>query len=93
MLISKGRIADIGKGLKPGENTTVIDATGMLVLPGFVDLHTHLRTPGREDEEDIASGSAAAAAGGYVAVFGMANTDPVVDTATVLRGLAEMARA
>ncbi len=65
----------------------------MLVLPGFVDLHTHLRTPGREDEEDIATGSAAAAAGGYVAVFGMANTDPVVDTATVLKGLAETARA
>jgi dihydroorotase len=93
ILISKGRVADSGKGLKPGKGTTVVDAGGMLVLPGFVDLHTHLRTPGREDEEDIASGSAAAAAGGYVAVFGMANTDPVVDTATVLRGLAETARA
>jgi len=93
VLISKGKIADIGKGLKPGKSTTVVDAGGMLVLPGFVDLHTHLRTPGREDEEDIASGSAAAAAGGYVAVFGMANTDPVVDTAAVLRGLAETARA
>ena len=93
VLISKGKIADTGKGLKPGKNTTVVDAGGLLVLPGFVDLHTHLRTPGREDEEDIATGSAAAAAGGYVAVFGMANTDPVVDTATVLQGLAEMARA
>ena len=93
VLIAEGKIVDIGNGLKPGTNTTVVDAGGMLVLPGFVDLHAHLRAPGREDEEDIASGSAAAAAGGYVAVFGMANTDPVVDTATVLRGLAEMARA
>jgi dihydroorotase len=65
----------------------------MLVLPGFVDLHAHLRTPGREDEEDLATGSRAAAAGGYVAIFAMANTDPVVDTAAVLRGLAEKARA
>jgi len=65
----------------------------MLVLPGFVDLHAHLRTPGREDEEDVATGSRAAAAGGYVAIFAMANTDPVVDTASVLKGLAETARA
>jgi dihydroorotase len=65
----------------------------MLVLPGFVDLHVHLRTPGREDEEDVASGSRAAAAGGYVAIFAMANTDPVVDTAAVLKGLVASARA
>ena len=64
----------------------------MLVLPGFVDLHTHLRTPGREDEEDVASGTLAAAAGGYVRVFAMANTDPVIDNAGLLRGLAGLAR-
>ena len=93
MLVSKGKIAEVGKGLKAGKNTRVVDAGGMLVLPGFVDLHAHFRTPGREDEEDIATASAAAAAGGYVAAFGMANTDPVVDTATVLKGLAEQARA
>ncbi len=93
VLVSKGKISDVGKSLKPGKNTTVVEAGGMLVLPGFVDLHTHLRTPGREDEEDIATGSAAAAAGGYVAAFGMANTDPVVDTSTVLMGLIETARA
>ena len=60
--------------------------------PGFVDLHAHLRTPGREDEEDLATASAAAAAGGYVAIFGMANTEPVVDTAAVLEGLIEAGR-
>ena len=69
----------------------VVDGDGRLLLPGFVDLHTHLRTPGREDEEDLASASAAAAAGGYVAVFGMANTEPVVDTAPVLKALARQA--
>ena len=93
VLIVKGRITETGKGLKPGKGTRVVDAGGMLVLPGFVDLHAHFRTPGREDEEDLATASAAAAAGGYVAAFGMANTDPVVDTATVLKGLAETARA
>ena len=62
-------------------------------LPGFVDLHAHFRVPGREDEEDLATATAAAAAGGYVAVFGMANTDPVVDTAAVLHGLARHAPA
>jgi dihydroorotase len=93
VLVKKGRIAEIGEGLKPAKATRVVDARGMLVLPGFVDLHTHLRTPGREDEEDIASGTRAAAAGGYVTVVAMANTDPVVDTATVLQGLADRARA
>ena len=92
VLVSKGKIAEVGKDLKPGKNTREVDAGGMLVLPGFVDLHAHLRTPGREDEEDIASGTRAAAAGGYVAIFAMANTDPVVDTATVLKGLAQTAR-
>jgi dihydroorotase len=84
VLVTKGKVAELGKDLKPGKNTRVVDARDMLVLPGFVDLHAHLRTPGREDEEDIATGSRAAAAGGYVAIFAMANTDPVVDTASPL---------
>ena len=93
VLIGKGKVTELGKDLKPGRNTREVDARGMLVLPGFVDLHAHLRTPGREDEEDIGSGTSAAAAGGFVAIFAMANTDPVVDTATVLKGLAQTARA
>jgi dihydroorotase len=93
VLVTKGKIAEVGKDLKAVRGAREVDAAGMLVLPGLVDLHTHLRTPGREDAEDIASGSHAAAAGGYVAVFGMANTDPVVDSAPVLRGLVETARA
>jgi len=93
VLVTKGKVTQLGKELKPGKSTRVFDARDMLVLPGFVDLHAHLRTPGREDEEDVATGSRAAAAGGYVAIFAMANTDPAVDTATILRGLIETARA
>ena len=63
-----------------------------VLAPAFVDPHVHLRTPGREDEETIASGTAAAAAGGYCAILAMPNTDPVVESAPVLRGLAETAR-
>jgi dihydroorotase len=68
-----------------------IDGTGLLATPGFVDPHIHLRTPGREDTEDIASGSRAAAAGGFVTVIGMPNTTPVVDNAAVLGSLMDLA--
>jgi dihydroorotase len=68
-----------------------IDGTGLLVVPGFVDPHVHLRTPGREDTEDIGSGSRAAAAGGYVAIAAMPNTDPPVDDAQDLVRLRELA--
>src|SRR3978361_1221271 len=61
-----------------------VDGAGAVLLPGLVDLHTHLREPGREDAETVASGSAAAALGGYTAVFAMPNTDPVADTAGVV---------
>jgi dihydroorotase len=93
VLVRKGRIAEVGSGLAAPKGVTVIEAEGWLLLPGFVDLHVHLRVPGREDEEDIGSGTRAAAAGGYVAVFSMANTDPVVDTASVLQALAQKAAA
>ena len=67
-------------------------ATSRVLAPAFVDPHVHLRTPGREDEETIASGTAAAAAGGYCAIVAMPNTNPVVDSASVLRALVEQAR-
>lgn len=74
-------ISEIGKGLIVGE---VIDAKKNLLIPGLVDLHTHLREPGREDSETVATGSAAAAKGGYTAISAMANTFPVADTAGVV---------
>jgi dihydroorotase len=67
-------------------------ATARVLAPAFVDPHVHLRTPGREDEETLASGTAAAAAGGYCAILAMPNTDPVVDSAAVLGSLVETAR-
>jgi dihydroorotase len=69
------------------EGLEVIDGAGMIAVPGFVDPHVHLRTPGREDLEDIASGSLSAAAGGFVTIVAMPNTSPVVDTAAVLGAL------
>jgi dihydroorotase len=84
--IDKGVIAAIGERLDANGHR-VIEADGLLVAPAFVDPHVHLRTPGREDEETLASGTAAAAAGGYCAILAMPNTDPVIDTTDVLRGL------
>ncbi len=82
---------DVAVGDVPGE-VRRIDADGLIALPGLVDLHTHLREPGREDAETIASGSAAAAAGGFTAVLAMANTDPVTDTAEAAERVAELGR-
>ena len=93
VLVKKGRISAIGSDLEAPARVRVVEGKGLLLLPGLVDLHTHLRTPGREDEEDLATASAAAAAGGYVTVFGMANTDPVIDSAALLEGMAQRAAA
>lgn len=76
-----------------GTPTTVVDADGLLALPGLVDMHTHLREPGREDAETILTGSRAAAAGGYTAVHAMANTSPVADTAGVVEQVHRLGRA
>jgi dihydroorotase len=95
VVVRDGVIAEIGAGLAAptaeddtdddtDNDTEVIDATGLVLLPGFVDLHTHLREPGGEDAETIETGSAAAALGGFTAVFAMPNTDPVADNAVIV---------
>ena len=81
ILIKDGVISEIGTGLSAD---VVVDGTGCIALPGLVDLHTHLREPGREDAETVASGSQSAALGGFTAVHAMANTNPVADTAGVV---------
>src|SRR3954449_5681231 len=93
VLIRDGEIAEIGEGLEGPEGAEVVEAAGLHAFPAFVDPHVHLRTPGREDEEDLDSGTRAAAAGGYCAILAMPNTDPVGDSASVLRSLRERARA
>jgi dihydroorotase len=90
--IDGGTIAELGARLDPNAHR-VVEGQGLLLAPAFVDPHVHLRTPGREDEETIASGTRAAAAGGYCAILAMPNTDPVVDSAAVLGSLIETARA
>ncbi|MFE5616056.1 dihydroorotase [Streptomyces sp. NPDC056524] len=83
VLIDGETIAEVGTGLS-AEGATVIEAGGQILLPGLVDLHTHLREPGREDSETVLTGTRAAASGGFTAVFAMANTFPVADTAGVV---------
>ena len=80
--INNGVISKLSKST--GKQTDGIDASGRLLLPGLVDLHTHLREPGREDSETVLTGSQAAVAGGYTAISSMANTNPVADTAGVV---------
>ena len=79
LLIRDGRIAEIGDSLVLPEGAELVDAEGLHAFPAFVDPHVHLRTPGREDEEDIDSGTRAAAAGGFCAILAQPNTDPGVD--------------
>jgi len=90
--VDGGTIAQLGTNLETNAHR-VVDGQGLVLAPAFVDPHVHLRTPGREDEETIASGTAAAAAGGYCAILAMPNTEPVVDSAAVLGSLAETAQA
>ncbi|MBF0673011.1 MAG: dihydroorotase [Salinibacterium sp.] len=92
LLVRDGVIAEMGSGLSEG-GARVIDAAGLIALPGLVDLHTHLREPGFEQSETVLTGSRAAAAGGFTAVHAMANTSPVADTAGVVEQVASLGDA
>lgn len=92
VLVRDGVIAEIGSVDAPASAERV-EADGLVLLPGLVDLHTHLREPGREDAETIATGSAAAAIGGYTAVLAMANTNPVTDTGEAAERVLDLGRA
>jgi dihydroorotase len=100
ILIEDGRIAGIGgfetlagaRSSTTGAELEMVDATGLIALPGLVDLHTHLREPGREDAETVETGTRAAAMGGFTAVHAMANTDPVADTAGVVEQVWRLGR-
>ena len=83
ILIEDGKIAAIGKKLS-ADGAEVYDAKGLVVTPGLIDMHIHLREPGQEAKEDFASGTRAAAAGGYTTVACMPNTKPVVDSAVLV---------
>ena len=91
LLIREGVVAAIGAEATAGRSET-IDAAGLVALPGLVDLHTHLREPGREDAETVESGTRAAASGGFTCVHAMANTDPVADTAGVVEQVWRLGR-
>ncbi len=94
LLIADGVIAAIGPdaAAQANESAVVVEAAGLVALPGLVDLHTHLREPGREDAETVRSGTRAAAAGGFTCVHAMANTDPVADTAGVVEQVWRLGR-
>ncbi|MGI9577702.1 MAG: dihydroorotase [Microthrixaceae bacterium] len=90
VLVVDGRIAEVGPDLSADVE---LDAGGAIVAPGLVDMHTHLRQPGREEAETIETGSLAAALGGYTAVLAMPNTTPAIDDASVVREVLELGRA
>ncbi len=91
LLLEDGAVVAIGRGLS-ANGAEVIDAAGLIALPGLVDLHTHLREPGREDAETVETGTQAAALGGFTAVHAMANTEPVADTAGVVEQVWRLGR-
>lgn len=91
IFIEDGKIARLGSSLE-AHDATVMDGEGLIALPGLVDLHTHLREPGQEDAETVETGTQAAALGGYTAVFAMANSKPVADTAGVVEQVLELGK-
>lgn len=94
LLVENGRVVGLLDRSEPApEDAQVLDATGLVVAPGFIDLHTHLREPGQEYKETIATGAAAAVAGGWTSVCAMPNTDPINDSPAVTRFIIEQAQA
>ena len=92
LLIEDGRVTGLlGRGEAAPEDAHVLDATGLIVAPGFIDLHTHLREPGQEYKETVATGAAAAVAGGWASICAMPNTDPINDNPAVTRFIREQA--
>src|ERR1041385_7652971 len=92
LLIEDGRVVSLlDKSEGVPEGAEVLDATGLIVAPGFIDMHVHLREPGQEYKETIASGAAAAVAGGFTTICAMPNTDPINDSAAVTRFVIEQA--
>ena len=93
VLIVDGVVASVGECVETPPGTELLDAAGLIVCPGFIDVHCHLRVPGEEHKETMASGTAAAAAGGFTTVCAMPNTRPPVDCAEVVELVLERARA
>jgi dihydroorotase len=91
VLVEAGRVASVEEGIEAPSGALVLDAGGCVVGPGLVDLHTHLRQPGREESETVESGARAAALGGYTAVVAMPNTEPALDSAEAVRNVQELA--
>jgi dihydroorotase len=91
VVVEDGRIASMAEGATAPDGAEVVDGAGRHLMPAFVDPHVHLRVPGEEHKEDLETGTRAAAAGGFCAVVAMPNTDPVVDSAPILRALRDAA--